>query len=217
MKDKSFLALNAFALSRTRFTPDIATLELSQFQLVFLCDDLMYSGKNYKILRDHSARIGRGFTLHGYNFYRKRTDGTPVVMTSKQTENRYDFSCLKIKGEIHSIESPAMTKLDTHYQNGLQYRRNRTKILYPTRRHGVIENHDTMGRPLPYTLQGKKHFLLPERVDMITAWMYTGVPNYWNNLIEPIDGGFIFEQVRIEEPKEERRWLIKYYHFRNQP
>lgn len=209
-------ALNALIQERMKFTPDIAMLEQSQYQLVFVCDDLMRSGRNYKVIQDNSAYVARGFTRNGYNFYRKRTDGSPVVMSAKQVgDNRFDFSTLKIKGEIHSVESTeGMIKLDTHYQNGVQYRRKRIQILYPTSQHGVIENLDTTGKPLPHTLQGKKHFLLPERVDPIWCWMYIGTSTYWKDLL---DGGFAFERVRISEPKDEKNWLIKYYHWQNQP
>jgi hypothetical protein len=203
-----------FDLTPTQFTPDIATLELSQFHLLFVCDDLMRAGKNYKLIADSSTTVARGFTLRGYNFYRKVTDGTPVVMAAKQVKNRYDFSCLKIKGEIHCVETPAIVKLDTHYQNGVQFRRKRVQILYPTRQHGQVVNKSTDGKPLPYTLQGRKHFLLPERVDPIWTWMYIGTSKYWDKLL---DGGFAFEPVRIVEPEKERDWLIKYYSWRNQP
>ena len=204
--------LNKSIQAQIRFTPDIATLELSQFHLLFVCDDLMRAGKNYKIIADSSASVARGFTRNGYNFYRKVTDQTPVVVAAKQTDSRYDFSCLKIKGEIHCIESKAFIRLDTHYQNGVQFRRKRVQILYPTRQHGQIVNHDTQGRPLPEALRGHKHFLLPERVDPIWCWMYIGASNYWKPLL---DGGFAFEPVRIVEPKEDKNWLVKYYHWQN--
>lgn len=211
-----------FDLSALRFTPDIATLELSQYQLLFVCDDLMRAGRNYKLISDSSATVARGFTRLGYNFYRraiynpitKEIDETAVVMAAKQWNNRYDFSCLRIKGEVHSVETDAFIKLDTHYQNGVQFRRKRVQILYPTRQHGQVVNKSTDGKPLPYTLQGRKHFLLPERVDPIWAWMYIGISAYWNDLL---DGGFAFEPVRILEPKEDRDWLIKYYSWQNQP
>lgn len=207
-------ALNASIQERMKFTPDIAILEQGPFQLVFLCDDVMRAGKNYKVIAENSAYVARGFTRNGYNFYRKRTDGSPVIMAAKQTSNNYEFSCLKIKGEIHSVESKdGMIGLDTHYQNGVQFRRKRIQILYPTSQHGVIENLDSMGRPLPHTLLGKKHFLLPERVDLIWCWMYIGTSAYWKDLL---DGGFAFERVRISEPKEPKNWLIKYYHWQNQ-
>src|SRR5258705_7834761 len=205
-------SLNLYIQIKNKYTPDIATLELSQFQLVFACDDLMLAGKNYPLIDDCSAKVCRAFTLRGYKFYIHRTDGVPVAMAAKQGNNRWDFSCLKIKGEVHSVLSSSMPKLDTHYQNGVQFIRVRTKLLYRSSQHGVILNHDTQGRPLPKALLGHKHFLLPERVDIIEAWMYIGVPGYWNNLL---DGGFAFEPVRIIEPKEDRSWLPKNYHYRS--
>lgn len=207
-------ALNTFALNKTRFTPDIATLELSPYQLLFVCDDLMHAGPRNHFL-GKSERKGRGYTARHYSFYRKNTDGTPVVMkVAKQPENRFDFSALKIKGEIFQVRSEQFTKIDTLYQNGVQYRRERVKILYPTTPHGMLVNKTTDGKPLPLALQGPKHFLLPERVDLIECWMYIGTPRYWNDLL---DGGFLFEPVRISEPKEPKNWLVKYYHYQNRP
>jgi len=204
------------ALIRSKFTPDITLLEQSQFQLVFVCDDLMKAGQRYQIIRENSAYVCRGFTQRPYQFYRRRVDGAGVVMRpNKVYKDRYDFSALKIKGEIHCVESvDGMVKLDNHYQNGVQYKRHRVHILYPFRQHGQVVNKTTDGKPLPYTLQGNKHFLLPERVEPIEAWMYFGLRSYWNDLL---DGGFLFEPVRILEPKEDRSWLIKFYSYLNRP
>lgn len=202
---------NKFALSMTRHTPDIAVLEQKEFQLVFVCDDVMYSGKNYPIIKDCSAKISRAFTRFHYKYYVKPTDGTGVVVrVANQPRNRYDFSCgLKIKGEIHCIQSTSMTRLDNHYENGVKFRRTRTQVLRNATPHGMILNKDTLGRPLPLALQGPKHFLLPERVDPIWVWMYTAVSDYWNPLLNGMD----FNTVPVFEPKVERNWLLKYYHY----
>ena len=195
----------------TAFTPDIAILEQSQFQLVFVCDDLMCNGKNYEIIADCSANIARAFTMRTYNFYRKNTDETPVVMNPS---GKMETGCYKIKGEIHSVLSSEMPRLDRHYQNGVQFKRYRTKLLYPTRATGLIENKSVDGSTLPHTLQGKKRFILPERVDILEAWMYIGLQSYWGSLL---DGGFAFERVRLVEPERVRNWLPKYYHWQNRP
>jgi len=210
--DYSYKTLNQFALMQTKYTPDIAELELHKFVLLFVCDDVMRAGRNYKLIADQSAKAARGFTLKAFNFYRKRTDGTGIPMVINTQPDRFNFTALKIKGEIHAVEPTAFLKLDHHYQNGVQFRRVRTKILYPTREHGMILNKDADGKPLPKALQGPKHFLFSERVHPITAWMYIGVPNYWNPLL---DGGFEFETVSIRYPKEDKSWLVKYYHYQN--
>ena len=202
--------LNKYALNNTLFTPDIATLELMQFQLVFVCDDLMRAGKNYEIIQDCSAFVARAFTQRSYNFYRKRTDGTAIVVNVGTMET----GSYKIKGEVHSVLSSELVKLDKHYRNGVVFKRYRTKLLYPTTPTGTINNEQIMGKGLPKCLQGEKRFILPERVDPIEAWMYIGLRSYWNDLL---DGGFAFEPVHLAEPKKERNWLPKYYHWKNQP
>jgi len=207
-------ALNKFALMQTRFTPDIAELELHQFVLLFVCDDVMRAGKNYELIADQSAKVTKGFTLKAFNFYRKRTDGTAIPIRINKQPDRFSFTAFKIKGEVHAVKPQAFLKLDVHYQNGVVFRRVRTKIIYPHTPHGMLVNKDTQGRPLPKALQGAKHFLLPERVEPITAWMYVGVSSYWNPLL---DGGFEFEPVTIRYPEKDRSWLIKYYHYQNPP
>ena len=208
----SFSHLAAF--KRTEFTPDIAELELHQFVLLFVCDDVMRAGKNYKLIAEHSTKAARGFTLKAFNFYRKRTDGMGIPMRVNTQPDRFSFTALKIKGEIHAVRPVAFLDLDGWYQNGLMFRRVRTKILYPTTEHGMIVNKDAEDRPLPESLRGPKHFLFPERVDPIEAWMYVGVPSYWNPLL---DGGYEFETVPIRYPEKDRNWLVKYYHYQNRP
>lgn len=203
-------ALNQHALIKSQFTPDIATLELNQFQLVFVCDDLMRAGRNYSIIEDCSAFVARAFTQRHYNFYKKNTDGSAVLVNPS---GKMETGCLKIKGEVHSVLSTYMVRLDRHYHNGVQFKRYRTKLLYPTTPTGVIKNEDIMGRGLPKSLQGEKRFTLPERVDPIEAWMYIGLRSYWDDLL---DGGFAFETVHIAEPERPRNWLPKYYHWKNQ-
>ena len=206
----SIKTLNQFALNNTRFTPDIATLELQQFHLVFVCDDLMKGGKNYTVIKEDSTFVVRTFTLRPYNFYRKRTDGSPAIVNVGTMET----GSLRVKGEVHSVLTPGVVKLDKHYQNGVQFKRYRTPLLYPSTPTGVLKNVCEDGKPLPYTLQGNKRFTLPERVDPIEAWMYIGLRSYWDDLL---DGGFAFEPVRIVEPEKVRNWLPKYYHWKNQP
>ena len=201
--------LNRVAQINCEFTPDIAVLEQSQFQLVFVCDDLMMAGRNYPLIADCSAKVARAFTQRPYNFYRKRTDGSSVVMNPS---GKSETGCYKIKGEVHSVLSSEMIRLDNHYQNGVQFKRYRTKLLYPTTPTGTIENKSEDGSPLPFTLQGKKRFTLSERVDPIEAWMYIGLRSYWDDLL---DGGFAFEPVHLAEPERPRNWLPKYYHWQN--
>src|SRR6266436_2763507 len=153
--------LNRVAQINCEFTPDIAILEQSQFQLVFVCDDLMKAGKNYKIIADCSVKIARAFTMKSYNFYRRDImlpngdiETTAVTMNPS---GKVEYGCHKIKGEIHSVLSSEMIRLDNHYQNGVQFKRYRTKLLYPTTAVSIVKDVDEDGKPLPHTLQGNGH------------------------------------------------------------
>lgn len=205
------------ALTRTKYTPDIAVLEQKQHWLLFVCDNHMTSGKNHEVIAHHrhpTQKRVRGFTADHFTFFQKRTDGTGIPMPADRPDNRFTYSALKIKGEVHAVTPECIRRLDEHYQNGVQFKRVRVKILYPQTPHGMLVNKDVRGKPLPPALQGAKHFLLPERVDPITCYMYVGMRDYWTDLL---DGGFAFEPVPIRYPEKDRNWLPKYYHYLNRP
>lgn len=207
-------AVNHQALARTRFTPDIAELELSQYQLVFVCDDLMLAGLNYDLIKEHSAFVTRAFTNRTYQFFRKNTDGSAVVVNASQM---METGNLRVKGELHCVLSTQIPALDLHYQNGVQFQRYRTPLLRAATPVAIAQDVDTDGKPLPKCLQGNGHqkiYHLPEVIDPLEAWMYIGLRSYWDDLL---DCGFMFEPVRIAEPEKERNWLPRYYHWRNQP
>jgi hypothetical protein len=196
-------AVNHQALARTKFTPDIAELELSQFQLVFLCDDLMLAGRKYDLIREHSAFVTRAFTKREYQFFKKSTDGSAVIVNASQ---KMQTGNLRVKGELHCILSTRIPELDTHYQNGVSFQRYRTPLLRAATPVAIAQDVDVDGNG------HKKVFHLPEVIDPLEAWMYIGLRSYWDDLL---DGGFAFEPVRIAEPEKERDWLPRYYHWIN--
>jgi len=109
--------LNMVALTNTKFTPDIAILEQRQFQLVFVCDSLMRAGIDYPLIEDCSAFAARAFTQRPYNFYRHRATGVSVALNPS---GKMETGCYKIKGEVHSVLSTEMTRLDKYHQNGVE-------------------------------------------------------------------------------------------------
>jgi len=206
--------VNHQALTRTKFTPDIAELELSQYQLVFVCDDLMLAGHKYDLIKEHSAFVTRAFTHRTYQFFRKTTDGSAVSVNASQ---KMETGNLRVKGELHCVLSTQIPALDTHYQNDIMFKRYRTPLLRAATPVAIAQDVDAEGNPLPKCLQGnghKKIYHLPEVIDPLEAWMYVGLRSYWDDLL---DVGFAFEPVRIAEPEKERNWLPRYYHWRNQP
>lgn len=208
-------------LWNTEFTPDIAALELSQFQLLFVCDDMKHDWDGYSFIKEVSAKAAnRAFTQMNYKFYQRRVElpggkveTTYIPLRSDRTEFEltpvipYVASC-KISGELHVVESSHFMKLDRLRQNGVQFRRERVKLLVPYREMPREDYRDVRGKTLPPALQGKKGALSPERIHIVEAWMYVGIPEYWNDLL---DGGFMFSPVWVSTAFVERRWLRQYY------
>jgi hypothetical protein len=105
--------------------------------------------------------------------------------------------------------------LDTHMQNGVQFRRKRVEILYPYRDHAMVElGQEEILKDLPSGSittkpeQGVRHYVSDERMVRLWAFMYVGVPNYWDELI---DGGFAFTQIPTKS--SDRPGRKDYYQF----
>jgi len=206
--DKAF---NYYCRTKTRFTPDIAELEEHMAHVFFACDSLMTGCRNHNMLQDGKFK-GRAFTLNGFKFYQKRTDGTAIPMGGK---DKPDLNFTRIKGEVHLVSSLMLCQLDTMMQNGVQFRRKRVEILYPYREHELVKIGDEeVLRDLPRGSittkpeQGLRHYVSDERIVRLWAFMYVGVPNYWDDLI---DAGFAFTQIPIKHSDKPGRY--EYYQF----
>lgn len=194
-------------------TPDIWKLEQSMFQLIFIPDDMMRGRQNNHLIADagfngevpvHPAC----FTLERFTFWKKdlglESYGIPLPKEHIPTNwLRVRPTPAKIKGQLYAILSPRIIKLDIHRQNGLQFRRVRQKITLPYNQ--VKYNTKPDGE-----LWSKLPVISPEYIYTVEAWMYVGIPEYWDNLI-----GDMF-QVR-ECPKFEldipKFWIEEYYKF----
>lgn len=212
--DKAF---NTWCRVQTRFTPDIAALEEQQFHTFFAFDDVMLGCRNYKLIKEYAVTEGRGFTLDAFQFFRKNTDGSQVALGNGERSDlaaRSGHDFCRIKGELYNVRSAAIPKLDIHYQNGLQYRRHRVKIIYPYRDHMMVEiGNEALLPDHPGTITtknelGVRHYVSDEKVCLIEAWIYTGIHSYWDDLI---DGGYTFSKIPIKNGL--RPWCDKYYQF----
>jgi len=149
-----------------------------------------------------------GFTLEKFNYYRQR-DGLaiPMLNTSGLTLPRFPPP-LKIRGEIHAIQPYQFRELDNLKDNGVQFVRQRVKLLVPHRPVYKIPERYSNGKPIP--LMTDQFSLGEERVTPITAWMYIGVPEYWDELM---DAGYNAAHLftTVEHYKDRRPWLQEYY------
>lgn len=164
---------------------------------------MMRGCSQYELIED-SVFLKYAYTLRKYNYWMQR-DGDPIPMlaTSENTLDRFPPP-LKIKGEVHAVKSYAFSKLDIVRDNLVSFRRQRVQVLIP---HNPVyklpERYDN-GKPIP--LMTDQFVIGTERVEPMWVWMYVGVPEYWNDVL---DAGYLFSTV--PHYKDERSWLGEYY------
>lgn len=102
----------------------------------------------------------------------------------------------KVQGELYSVYAGQIYLLDKLKQNGVMFTRQRVKITYPWR----------------YVSYGREHPLpkiTPHCFVTIVAWMYVGVPRYW----DPLIGGVLAKPLNLYEHDPPRPWVGEYYRF----
>lgn len=187
-------------------TPDIAELQAQQYKLLFVCDDMMRAHKNYDMIKDSSAKVSRGFTQLPFEYRMGKHTGKGLPFQDKQG--------LKIKGELHAVETKAIPALDNHYDNGVQFARVRVNILVTDRDHRLMDigSEDFVQQLPPGMIRtvpelGLRHYISNQMVCVIRADMYVAIKEYW--LREPSS----FPKLNPVYPKEPLVWLPRYYKY----
>src|SRR6266576_3198772 len=197
---------------RMRYSPDYGWLEQFEYQLLFTADDTK-AGYSHHCLIEDSALVATAYTVHSFNYWYLNAgeDRVPIPMLTNEKQHtiRYFPPPLKIQGEIHAVRPYEFLGLDVYKQNTVQFYRKRVNLIVPYKEINTEEYFnpdDQVYAPLPPCLLGKK-VESPEKVYIIRAWMYIGMPEYWDNLL---DGGFRgFKTVNYYESR--RKWLKEYY------
>lgn len=186
-------------------TPDIWKLEQSMYQLIFIPDDMMRGKHNNKLIAD-AGRDGEVpvhpacFTLERFTFWKKdlgvESFGIPLPKEFEPTGYlRVRPTPAKIKGQLYAILSPRIIKLDIHRQNGLQFVRSRQDISLPYRDVTFNSEH-----PIPKISE--------YRLRTESAWMYVGIPEYWDGLISDM---FQVRECNKFELNQPKFWVDEYY------
>lgn len=200
-------------LNQNRLTPDICQLEQSMFQLVFLPDDMMRGKHNNHLISD-AGRDGATpvhpacFTLERFTFWKKDlgTESYPIPLPKDFQPSGYlrvKPVPAKIKGQLYAILSPRIKRLDIHRQNGVQFLRVRQKITLPYQhvRYNTRPDAETFTK-IPRISDTFIH--------TVDAWMYVGIPAYWDNLISDMFQVRECPKFELDQPKF---WLEEYYKF----
>lgn len=167
---------------RCDYTPDIWQLEKKRFQLTFVCDELQRNMIMHHQIGEYSRSVCKAFTKERFSLWRMNLGKVSRVIPLR-TEF-YGAELHSIKGELYATVSQQYPELDKYKQNGVLYQRERVRLVIPTK---------TIKWSYP-----EGHFSETPSVYIGTAWMWIGIPEYWNNLL---DGGYHFSPVKRFTPR----------------
>ncbi len=187
-------------------TPDMAELEQGSHVLMFLHDDLMRPHRNHRLIHKCSQKVGRGFTKDKFDYRVGKWTGRGLPFLDKEG--------LRVKGELHAVETAAIPGLDNHYDNGVQFTRVKVPVLITDREHRLmsIGNEEFVRKLPPGMLRtvpelGLRHYTSHLRVCIVEAHMYVALRSYWN------DGDKSWVSIPPTFPRDELVWLPKYFKY----
>lgn len=208
----------------TKFTPDVAEIELAPWSIFFIHDELKEGCKGHQQIKDTSVFLADAISQGGFCFYNHKfaDDGTPednqVALERATTDRILPWADQRgapnahISGQLYRIRSNHVKKLDTMYENGVQFLRKRVQVRVNDFRERLafknrfqIENfakdylnyHTTRG--IITSPISKTYF--------VDAWMYVGVPDFWE---DQLDAGLRFEPVQLVRDKKTNLIYYKY-------
>lgn len=207
-------AMRAYMDHNVRYTPDAASLFEYERKLLFVYDGHQSKHEHFPRLVKYGPTLMDGysnyptvFTMQGFAFFHDTP--TQKVIPLHAEEDSF-FPCAKIKGQLHLVRPEVLVSLDKYYENGVQFRRRRVKLLLPYHQKARGPWFTRDGRPLPRALQGWRAKETPEKLHIIEAHMYIGRKAYWDNRL---DGGYSTLQCPILFPNIEKNWLPRYYEY----
>lgn len=199
-----------FALSETKYTTDIAVLEAHSWQLFFACDETQLGHSHQKMLGENVYKCP-GFTQRGFNYW----DGGPIFGSVpleaegiiNQMPNYPDIA--KIKGQVLLVRPQSFLRLDEYKENGVQFTRMKVRIIVPYRNLKFIHDKNIPDPEIEYISECGHIGRTYEKVCTIRAWMYIGVPEFWDKLISNYD----WRSVETFQARN-RNWCRTYYQLR---
>lgn len=184
-------------------TPDIAKLELSDFHLVFICDNLMRLRAGYNSAAQWLSPLNTVYTKERFSFYKYTKENKEIFLPLRD-------GVRPIRGELHVTTTEGLQFLDKLYDNGVQFLRERVKVIMPFRTVYRQKNKTINGKPLPPCLDNIHTLLSPEMTKEIRVHMYVANPKMW---LHRLDNGYLFQRIPTFYPNKLRSWLSEYYFY----
>lgn len=202
-----------FARMAAKYTPDIAVLEQHSWQLYFACDETQIGHLKHNLVGEHEYKLS-GFTQQSFNYWAHQAPFLPAIPMEatgyKNVMPGYP-DIAKIKGQVLAVRPQAFLTLDEYKENGVQYLRKKVRIIVPYRALRKITDHPGLPtNDIEFMKDGLG--LTFERMCIIRAWMYVGVPAFWDSQISAFD----YTSVQTYNAKN-RPWCKTYYQLRKPP
>lgn len=174
--------LNKLRLSYSRnnqYTPDYIELVQKKRHLVFVYDNMMMGHKENEYALETNINNKRnlfvGYTEEPFYHWRKDLgrESTSVVLEDAVRSHvlgayRDEVQPYKIQGEVYSIRTESLVKIDYLREQGLQFFRKKVTIRVPHSK--VVYSKE---QPLPAIVDPKYQTL--------QCWMYFGNSFYWQD------------------------------------
>lgn len=194
-------------------TPDFQRLQMYEWQLIFIPDELKKGHIYNHLLGEDKERLrfGPAFTRDKFAFYAKQLgrDSFPIPLDphfatihtlNRLTEQR-GAPPARILGELYKIRPYQFLKLDKYRVNGIEFERKRVTLRFPYRE--VLWFKERMraeilaGHPLEKAIA-----LSLEKTQKIKAWMYIGKSDFWKPFVDEYAyRNDILKPVKIFYPK----------------
>ncbi len=194
------------------YTPDIAQLEKSEFQRVFIYDEMKHGHRSHVFLpEDITKRDAVCYTHDYFVLHTKRLGKASQAIATDSDLWPHPFGATahraRIQGELYVVPSSHIPNIDSYHQNTIEFERRRVRILRPWR--SIVRAKD--GFPLngqmleSFKARGIVHSM--RGCATIDAWMYVGISDFWSNLLARQ-----FSPVSMFTSPNEG-WLKEYYAF----
>jgi len=194
--------------NQNQMSPDVWQLEQYMWQLIFVPYDFQRDFDNKEELETNSY-MGAPvhpvcYSLNEFNFFVKDlgVKSFPIPMPEQYVPSNFlqwPVVPARVKGSLWAIRPQVLFSLDKTKLNTVQFRRQRVRITLPYREVRFDEDH-----PLPQ--------ISPDYLVTCTAWMYIGIPEYWDDQI-----GGIFKSCQVERKEfiSPKKWITGFYEFEN--
>ncbi len=177
------------ARQKLLFTPDMATLQESAFQLMFFYEEIQRDHPKYDLIAGNSAYAYTAFTHTPFHLCHSRLGKETQAFLIE--DKLKDIDQAKVRGEIHIVRPPAILKLDEYKANGVQFERKRIRVMIPY--HQVVApdlSSVTTDAEKKAVWGSKNPKVMLQKTAFLDVWTYVAITDHWVPLL---DGGYHYK------------------------